>query len=197
MIRVAIIGDIGSGKTYISKLFRFPVFNADYIVSNIYTKDKKVFAKLKKKFPGYLNKFPLKKKDLINIIMKNDKNIKIISSIVHPVVKKYLINFLRINKKKKLVILDIPLYLENRLNKKGDIVIFIDSKRKEILKQIKKRENYNKLIIQKLKRLQFSTDYKKKKAHFIIKNDFNKNTTRKKIKDILRIISYERNSSRY
>ena len=40
--------------------------------------------------------------------------------------------FLRYNKKKSVVILDIPLLLENRLNQKGDIIIFIQSKKSEI-----------------------------------------------------------------
>ena len=49
MIRIALVGDIGSGKTFISKLFDYPVFNADEVVSKIYTQDKNTFIKLKKK----------------------------------------------------------------------------------------------------------------------------------------------------
>ena len=41
MIRIAILGNIGSGKTFISKLFGFPVFNADEEVKNIYKKNNK------------------------------------------------------------------------------------------------------------------------------------------------------------
>jgi len=37
--------------------------------------------------------------------------------------------FLKNNKKKEAVILDIPLLLENKLNKKGDILIFVQSKK--------------------------------------------------------------------
>ena len=49
MIRIALVGDIGSGKTFISKLFGYPVFNADKIVAKIYYKNKKIFFKIKKK----------------------------------------------------------------------------------------------------------------------------------------------------
>ena len=197
MIRIAIIGSIGSGKTYISKLFGFPVFNADEIVSKIYSEDKNVFIKLKKKLPDNFNKFPINKDELINTILRNKKNINKISSIIHPVVRKYFVKFLKINKKKKVVVLDIPLYLENKLNKKGDIIIFIHSRNADILKRIKKRKNYNKSIFQKLKKLQFTSNYKRKKSHFTIKNDFNRNSTRKKVKDIIKMINHERNCFRY
>ena len=62
MRRIALVGDIGSGKTFFSKLFGYPVFNADLVVSNLYQKDRFLFKKIKKKFPNNISNFPLKKK---------------------------------------------------------------------------------------------------------------------------------------
>ena len=53
MIRIALVGEIGSGKTFISKLFGYPTFNADVVVSEIYNRDKKTFNKLKKRLPNF------------------------------------------------------------------------------------------------------------------------------------------------
>ena len=64
MIRIGILGDIGSGKSYISKIFGYPVFNADVEVSKLYGKDKKIFSKLKKKLPKSIHKFPVDKKEI-------------------------------------------------------------------------------------------------------------------------------------
>ena len=50
MIKVGILGDIGSGKSYVANSFGYPVFNADYEVAKIYKKEKKIFHKLKKNF---------------------------------------------------------------------------------------------------------------------------------------------------
>ena len=50
MIRIGILGEIGSGKTYIAKNFGYPVFNADYEVSKLYEKDIDTYKKLKKSF---------------------------------------------------------------------------------------------------------------------------------------------------
>ncbi len=188
MIRIAIVGNIGSGKTYISKLFNYPVFNADQIVSKIYSKDKNIYLKLKKKIPDFIFNFPIKKEVLINAIIKDKRNIRIISSIVHPAVRKKLKIFLKKNKKRKIVILDIPLYLENKMNKKKDIIVFVKSNYKETLKRIKKRNNFNQLIFQRFKILQLPTNLKKKKSHYVIKNDFNKNNARKRVQDVLKMI---------
>ena len=49
MIRIGILGDIGSGKSYVANNFGYPVFNADYEVSKLYKKNKKIFLKNKKK----------------------------------------------------------------------------------------------------------------------------------------------------
>ena len=78
MIRLVILGDIGSGKTFVSKCFNFPIFNADKEVQKIYKKNKNCFKKLNKKFPHHVKKFPISKKELKRIL--NKKNIKIYQS---------------------------------------------------------------------------------------------------------------------
>ena len=185
MIRIALVGGIGSGKTFISRLFGYPVFNADETVEKIYSKNKKIFSKLKKKLPDFFIKWPIQKKDLIKAIIKNESNIKKISEIIHPEVRKELRKFLRKNIKKKAVVLDIPLFLENKLYLKKDIIVFIQASNKEVLKKLKKRKNFNKLILQKLKKLQFPLYTKKKKSHYVINNNFKEDLARKNVRDIL------------
>ena len=189
MIRIAIIGGIVSGKTFISKLFGYPVFNADTSVANIYSKDRNVYLELKKILPEFFSSFPVKKKQLIRAILKNKDNLQKISSIVHPAVRKNLKIFIKKNKKSKMVILDIPLFLENKLNKKNDIIIFVQSDQTKILKRLKKRKNFNKLIFNKLKKAQLPLSKKRAKCHYVIKNNFNIKLVNKRVKEILRSIS--------
>ena len=61
MIKIAIIGEIGSGKSFIAKQFGFPVFNADNEVNQLYRKSRECYYKLKKKLPVYINSFPVEK----------------------------------------------------------------------------------------------------------------------------------------
>ena len=169
MKRIGILGDIGSGKTYIAKCFGFPVFNADLEVAKIYKYNRKVFQKLKKELPNYFDTFPVKKKEIIHAILSNRKNLKRIIKIVHREVRKKMNDFLRKNKHKKLVVLDIPLLLENKINKKKDILIFVESKKSEILKRLKKRKNFNMEIHNNFKKMQLSLVLKKKKSQFILR----------------------------
>ncbi len=185
MIRIGILGDIGSGKSYIAKNFGYPVFNADEEVNKIYKKDKKIYIKLKKSLPKYINSFPVNKNELTDAILNNKNNLQKIVAIVHREVKKRVSFFLKKNRNKKIVILDIPLLLENKLNKKNDILVFVDSTQKEILKRLKKRKNFNKILIEKFKNIQLPLDYKKKKSHYIIKNRFNEKSVNNSIQYIL------------
>tara|TARA_B100001996_G_scaffold70390_1_gene51544 strand:- start:266 stop:841 length:576 start_codon:yes stop_codon:yes gene_type:complete len=185
MIKIGILGNIGSGKSYISKQFGYPVFNADREVSKIYKKDKKCFNSLRKKIPNYIFSFPIKKKELKKSILEDKKNINIINKIVHPIVRAKMSKFFEKNINKKMVILDVPLLLENKLNIGNYILVFVDAEKKQIIKRLKLRKNYNYLIFKKLNQLQLSLEKKRKKSNYIIKNDFKKNTVKKSVKIII------------
>ena len=188
MIRIGILGNIGSGKSYVANNLGYPVFDADYEVAMLYKKNRKIFLKLKKILPDNIKTFPIEKKEIIKAILQKKNNLKKIINIVHTEIRKKMNLFLKKNKNKKFVVLDVPLLLENKLNKKGDILIFIDSKKSDILKKLTKRKTFNKKLINKFKKIQFSSKYKIKKSHFVIKNDFTKKTINNNIKDIFQKI---------
>ena len=199
MIRIGVIGAIGSGKTYVAKQFGFPIFNADNEVNKIYKTNRNSFKKLKKEFPKYVSSFPIKRKELFQIILNNKKNIKKINKIVHPIVQFKMNKFLKKNRYKKFVVLDVPLLLEKKINKKNDILIFVKSNKKEIIKRINKRSNFNPKIYTILNSFQLSLEIKKKKASFIIKNNFRSSILKKNVKLLKKKLlkKYERNNLRY
>ena len=163
MIRIGILGNIGSGKSYVAKNFGYPVFNADKEVSIVYKKNKKIFEKLNKQLPKFISTFPIDKNEITRAILSNKTNLKRIIIIVHKEIRKRMKLFLKKNKNKKIVILDIPLLLENNINNKKDILVYVDSKKQNIEKRLKKRANFNPKLFKKFKQIQFSSIYKKKK----------------------------------
>ena len=188
MIRIAVLGDIGSGKSYVAKQFGYPVFNADSEVTKLYRKSRNCYRKLKKVLPKYIISFPIKKIEISKAIMGGQHNLKKIVKIFHPEVRSKMNNFIKKNKNTKIVILDIPLLMENKINKKNDILIFIDAKKKEINKRFRKKSNINSKIIKKFKKLQLPVEFKKKQSNFIIKNNFKHNYVKKNVKRVLKKI---------
>ena len=171
MIKIGIVGGIGSGKSFIAKLFNSPVFNADKEVNYLYKNSKNCFTKLKNQIPKFVKSFPISKKELIAAINYNNQNLKKISLIVHPLVRKKMNTFLKKNKKNKIVVLDVPLLVENKLYKKDYILVFVNSKKSKVIKRLKKRKNYNASILKKLKENQVMLSKKRKLSKKIFDNN--------------------------
>ncbi len=187
MIKICVVGSIGSGKTYISKLLAgtmFPIFNADEEVNNVY-KQKSIFLKLKKILPKYISSFPINKQELIQAISSNQGCLKKIIKIVHPEVRKKMKLFLQKNKNKKAVILDIPLLLENKLNEPEDVIICIEAQQKILDKKLQQRPGYNKKMVSMLRKIQLPIEEKKSRADFVLVNNYNKKTMQLRVKELL------------
>ncbi len=95
MIRIGILGDIGSGKSFIAKKFGYPVFNADEEVGKLYKNNRNVFRKLKKILPKYINTFPVKKNEISEAILSEKKNLKKIVKIIHLEIRKKMNSFIK------------------------------------------------------------------------------------------------------
>jgi len=195
MIKISLVGDIGSGKTYISKLFRAPCFFADIEVERLYKNDRQCFNKLKKKFPQFVKTFPIKKIELSNTIKSNFSNLKSIGFIVHPFIRKKLRTFLKKNKKRKIVVLDIPLYLENKMYKKNDIIIFLKTKKKDVDLRLKKRKNFNQKLLKILRKSQLTLKQKKNKSNYVLVNNYNSAIMKRKVKILKAKILNDRSST--
>ncbi len=195
MIRIGVIGDIGSGKSFIAKLFKKPVFNADEEVKLIYRNNRVCFNNLKKKLPQFIKSFPIRKNEIVEAISNDKRNLIKISSVVHPFVRKKMKIFLKKNRKENMVILDVPLLIENKLNKKKDILIFIKSNQSNILKRLKKRTNFNEKVLKSLKKNQSSVLEKRKLSNYVVDNNYSPNIMKKKINKLKNKILNERSST--
>ena len=137
MIKIGITGSLASGKTTASKFIsgrNGPLFSADLNVKKLYTN--KSFKKLiAKKLNITINsQFTnnIKKK-----ILENKENLLRLEKIIHPLVRKKMIDFSKKNKNRKFLFFEIPLLIESKLIKYFDVVIFIKSKKNLRLKRYK------------------------------------------------------------
>ena len=187
MVRVGIIGSVGSGKSFVANIFKelnFNIFSADNEVNNIYKKDKSVNKKISRFFKLKLYNGRIDKQELRNALKKNPKKFSFLNKIIHPIVRKKLVLFLSKFKKNRLVVLDIPLLVENKMFNFVDIFILIKTRSNSFNARIKKRKNLDKHFLNILKKQQRSEKIKEGYADFVIYNS-SKNKVKLQVKNIL------------
>jgi dephospho-CoA kinase len=187
MIKVGILASVGSGKSFVANIFKelgFNIFSADQVVSQIYEKNKNINKKISNFFKLKLNHGKINKNELRDTLKKNPKKFKYLNKIIHPIVRKKLILFLSKYKKTKLVVLDIPLLIENKMFNFVDIFIFVKTKSNIFKIRIKKRENLDKQFLKLLENQQAEEKIKKGYADFTIDNS-TKDKVKLQVKKIL------------
>lgn len=187
MIKVGILGSVGSGKSFVANIFKelgFNIFSADQVVSQIYERNKNINKKISIFFKLKLNRGKINKNELRDTLKKNPKKFKYLNKIIHPVVRKKLILFLFKYKKTKLVVLDIPLLIENKMFNFVDIFIFVKTKPNIFKIRIKKRRNLDKQFLRLLENQQADEKIKKSYADFTVDNS-TKDKVKLQVKKIL------------
>jgi len=183
MITIGITGSIASGKSTVAKLIakkKYPLFSADKIVLDLY-KSKKLAKLLVKKFK--LNNKKKIKNQLRLLIKKNETNLRMLEAIIHPLVRKKMNIFLK--KKQKILVLEIPLLTENKLNQYFDKTIFVDTGKRKRLKRYLKKNN-DKKRFEILNKRQLSPLIKKKICDFTINNNYSLTILKKNVKKFMK-----------
>ena len=187
MVRVGILGSVGSGKSFVANIFKdlgFNIFSADNEVANIYKNNNIVNKKISKFFKLKLYKGKINKQELRDSLKKSPNKFRFLNKIIHPIVRKKLVLFLSRFKKKKLVVLDVPLLVENKMFNFVDILILVKTSSRSFLSRIKKRKNLDKQFLNILKKQQANEKIKENYADFIIYNS-SKNKVKLQVKNII------------
>ena len=179
---IGITGSIASGKSTVAKLIakkKYPLFSADKIVLDLYKNNR--FIKL------LAIKFKLSEKKKIKnqirlLVKRNNKKLKVLENIIHPIVRRKMTVFLK--KKNKILVLEIPLLIENKLNKYFDKIIFVDAKKELRLKRYLKH-NQDKEMFEILNKKQLPRAVKQKKCDFTINNNYSLAKLKKNVKKFI------------
>ena len=184
MIKIGITGSLASGKSTVAKIIsakKYPLFDADKAVKKIYQTNAfkiKILKKFKLK-----NKKNLRNK-IIKIISTNNNSLRDLEKIVHPLVRKEIRKFSKKNKRKKLLIFEIPLLIESKLMKNYHKIIFVNSRKGLRLKRYLKRGN-NKRFFDLLDKRQLLPAKKIKFCDYVINNNGSIKLLKKNIKNIM------------
>ena len=181
MIIIGITGSIGMGKTTIAsmlKLLRIPVFDADNKVKDILENDCYIKNKIFEKWPDTVHMQRKQKKINKNIlsekIFKNKKNKLFLERLIHPIVNKNRINFIKKNKLSFIIALDVPLLYETGLNKECDYVFLANTSINKQKKRVLKRLNVNENKFNLINASQWSYEKKTKYNPYLISTSYGK-----------------------
>ena len=183
MIKIGITGLIASGKSTVAKILsnrKYPIFDADYEVKKIYKKNlfkKKIYKTFRVKT----------KQEIKRIVNNNPKKLIILEKIIHPLVRKELKNFVKRNKRKKLLLFDIPLLIESKLMSNFHSIIFVNC-RKEIRKKRFQKKIKNKKLFNILDKRQLKPAKKIKLSNYVINNSFSFKILKDNVKIIRELI---------
>ena len=194
---VGITGGIGSGKTTFSnhlKKLGYVVHESDAVVSEIYNNPKKQFLSfIKEKISREAtNHNKINKAEIANVIFSNNKIKKLLERRIHKEVQTSREAFIKkhTKKKKKIIFADIPLLLENKLEKSFDLVICIISSKKNRTKRVLKNKKFTKENLNKIFKAQTTDKERKKRSQIIINNNKTKKdfifSVEKALKDLIK-----------
>jgi len=174
VIKIGITGSIGMGKSTVSSIFRnnnIKVWDADFEVHNLYKKGKEGYNSIISIYPELKDKVEINRKKVSNLLREKKIDLKLIEEIIHPLLIRSREEFIKKNKKDKLLIFDIPLLYETKAYIWLDYVINVFCSKKNQIERLKKRENFDIKKINYLISKQISVNQKNKKADYVINTD--------------------------
>ena len=173
MIKVAITGGIGTGKTTISSMFSdkgIPVFNSDEIAKEIMNTNSLLKNEIVTAFGDKVyDKNRLNKEYLSDAIFNNETLLKKINSIVHPYVAEEFNSWIQ-EQNSKYIIYESAIIFENQAEDFFDKIICVTSSEENVISRIIKRNNFSADKIKSIINKQLSNDVKIQKSDYVIEN---------------------------
>ena len=175
-IILGLTGSIGMGKTTTAKMFAkygIPVWEADPSVHKLYSKEGEAVELFKEKFPSSIVNNEVNRAELKKLINDDERNLKTIETLIHPLVSNDRKRFVKAAEKKNipLIVLDIPLLFEKGHEKSVDYIAVVSVTKETQRKRVLKRNTMTSEMAEKILKIQMSDAEKRLKADFVIITD--------------------------
>ena len=188
MIRLAITGSIGMGKSTVAKMFEragVPVFDADAVVRDLQANDPELIAAIGRRFPGTVAGGVLDRDRLSRLVLGYPAELEALEAIVHPEVQEARAKFLKENETRRPLLFDIPLLFETGGEKAFDKIIVVSApdtiQRQRVLARPGMTEEKLDAILER----QTPDEEKRRRADFVVDTGTDLSTTERQVGDIL------------
>jgi dephospho-CoA kinase len=188
MIKIALTGSIGMGKSTVSRMFEragIPVFDADAVVRRLQAEDARLIAAIGQRFPGTVVAGKLDRDALAAAVLGRAENLAALEAIVHPAVHSERARFLLENRDRPALLFDIPLLFETHGEDAFDKVIVVSAPAEVQRTRVLQRPGMTEGKLQSILDRQMPDHEKRRRADFVIDTASDLSTTEARVREII------------
>lgn len=188
MIKVALTGSIGMGKSTVGAMFAragVPVFDADAVVRQLQSGDDKLIGLIGSRFPGTVTDGVLDRDALAGQVLGDAEALDDLEEMVHPAVHAERTRFILANASKPVLLFDIPLLFETHGEEAFDKVIVVSAPERVQRARVLERPGMTEHKLAAILKRQLSDAEKRKRADFVVDTGGDLSTTEAQVRDIL------------
>ena len=194
MKKIAITGQIGTGKSVLLNQFKFlgyKTYSSDQMVKDLYAKDKHIINEIKKLNPSLILNKKIRFDKLSNKAFKEPSFLLKLENIIHPRlqhIRSKIIKTNQINRSinRNIIVFEVPLLFEKKLQDNFDLVILLKCQNYLQVKRVLKRENMNRKKFENINKKFIPERKKIILSDYIINSGIGKNYTMSKIKKLIK-----------
>ena len=188
MIRLAITGSIGMGKSTVARMFEragVPVFDADAVVRELQASDPQIIASIGRRFGGTVSDGVLDREALSRAVLSSPAELDALEAIVHPAVQAARSRFIEENADRSALLFDIPLLFETGGEDAFDKIIVVSAPADIQRKRVLARPSMSREKFEAILGRQMPDEEKRRRADFVIDTSVDLSTTERQVGDIL------------
>ena len=188
MIRLALTGSIGMGKSTVSKMFEaaeIPVFDADAIVRRLQGPGGELVEAIEQHFPGTTGPNGVDRDALSKQVLSDPEKLARLEALVHPAVHRERARFLLDHADKPALLFEIPLLYETGGGEAVDNVIVVSAPPEVQPHRVVARPGMSEAKLNALLARQMPDAEKRKRADFVVDTSGDLSTTESQVREIL------------
>jgi len=188
LIRLALTGSIGMGKSTVARMFErdgVPVFDADAVVRDLQANDPQLIAAIGERFPSSVTSGVLDREELARLVLGYPDELAALEAIVHPAVHAARTRFFLANADAPALLFDIPLLFETGGEAAFDKVIVVSAPPEVQRQRVLARSGMTPEKLDAILARQMPDEEKRKRADFVVDTGADLSTTEAQVLDIL------------
>jgi dephospho-CoA kinase len=188
MIKIALTGSIGMGKSTVARMFEtagVPVFDADAVVRQLQGPGGVLVERIAELFPGAVRCGTLDRDCLAQIVLGDPAKLAALEGVVHPAVREWRQAFVDDHPGAAALMFEIPLLFETGGEKEFDKVIVVSAPAEIQRARVLQRQNMSAAKFESILRRQIPDEDKRRQADFVVDTGTDLSTTEAQVRDIL------------